>query len=161
MDWLVLAVGEPAPFFSVPAVGYLSGAARPSWGRPCCLLAEVQWAGSPSSKVGWVLMLRLLQGPAPNRSPSRGCSSSWVDLDLIPSSVPGKNSIPHRSPDVFIPSHRSASTCCPSSASQLPSPWLHSSQKGVRLTWGRTHYPLGLLPAELSPRVLPCRRPSL
>lgn len=39
MDWLVLAVREPAPFFSVPAVGYLSGAALYSWGRPLCLLA--------------------------------------------------------------------------------------------------------------------------
>lgn len=39
MDWLTLAVGEPAPFFSVPAVGYLSGAAPYSWGRPLCLLA--------------------------------------------------------------------------------------------------------------------------
>lgn len=39
MDRLMLAVREPAPFFSVPAVGYLSGAARYSWERPLQLLA--------------------------------------------------------------------------------------------------------------------------
>lgn len=45
MDWLMLAVRELAPFFSVPAVGYLSGAAWYSWERPLQLLAGscVDW----------------------------------------------------------------------------------------------------------------------
>lgn len=71
MDRLVLAVREPAPFFSVPAVGYLSGAALSSWGRPLCLLAADVGMGRLSEVLG-VLMLQLLQGPAPNRSPSSG-----------------------------------------------------------------------------------------
>lgn len=52
------------------------------------------WADLLSGKVVWLLMLQLRQGPAPNRRLSCGCFSSWVDLDLIPSSISGRNSSP-------------------------------------------------------------------
>lgn len=65
MDWLVLAVGGAAPFLSAPAVGCLSGAAPCSWKGPCASSqgAVQGWAGIPSGKGLWVLMLQLLRAP--------------------------------------------------------------------------------------------------
>lgn len=120
------------------------------------------WAGLPSGKVVWVLMLQLLQGPSPNRRPSCGRFSSWVDLDLIPSSISGRNSSPTTPqtssslpitllPHVPFPQHRSGHLlACTTQRTNT-----------LRGEQGPTHFPVGLLPAELSARSPSCRNPSL
>lgn len=95
MDWLVLAVGEAAPFLSAPAVGCLSGAAPCSWEGPCASLQGAVWMGRHSKREGAVgVNAAAPQGPAPNRSRSCGCWSSCDDLSLKPSSIAGRNSSP-------------------------------------------------------------------
>lgn len=95
MDWLVLAVGEAAPFLSAPAVGCLSGAAPCSWKGPCASLQGAVRMGRHSKREGAVgVNAAAPQGPAPNRSRSCGCWSSPDDLDLKPSSIAGRNSSP-------------------------------------------------------------------
>lgn len=95
MDWLVLAVGEAAPFLSAPAVGCLSGAAPCSWEGPCASLQGAVRMGRHSRREGAVgVNAAAPQGAAPNRSRSCGCWSSRDDLHLKPSSIAGRNSSP-------------------------------------------------------------------
>lgn len=95
MDWLVLAVGEAAPFLSAPAVGCLSGAAPCSWEGPCASLQGAVRMGRHSKREGAVgVNAAAPQGLAPNRSRSCGCWSSCDDLSLKPSSIAGRNSSP-------------------------------------------------------------------
>lgn len=121
MDWLVLAVGEAAPFLSAPAVGCLSGAAPCSWEGPGASLQGAVWMGRNSKREGAVgVNAAAPRGPAPNRSQSRACWSSRDDLHLKPSSTAGRNSSPSPRP---LP--RALLHMLPFLASQLPCPWKH------------------------------------